>query len=40
MAAKASGEGNQIGLNASVISRCHFDDVTVAPVEEKNTLEF
>ena len=39
MAMKASGEGNQIGLNVGVVSCHRFDDVVVALVEEKNTLE-
>ena len=36
---KASGEGNQIGLNVGVVSCHRFGDVVVALVEEKNTLE-
>jgi len=40
MAVKASGEGNRIGLNVSVVSRRHSSDVAAAPVEKKNTLEF
>ena len=39
MAAKASGEGNQIELNVGVVSCRRSGDVAVALVEEKNTLE-
>ena len=39
MAAKASGEGNQIELNVGVVSCCRSGDVATALVEEKNTLE-